>query len=279
MDEIGLMGLILILVNIAVSYQGFKKPAFFDEYKFWTGPIIHDKQYKRMVTSGFLHAGWVHLGFNMLTLYFFSKSLESEVGILLFLLIYFMSLIGGNLFSLLIHRNHGNYTAIGASGAVSGVIFACIALFPDMELGLLFLPIFIPSWLFGLIFIGVSIWGIKSQKGNIGHDAHLGGAIVGLIIAILIKPTSLVDNYLPILLVLIPSLVFIYLILEKPHMLKISHYKKSNPSITYSKPPKPKKKTVSKQAEMDRILDKIAMQGMDSLTKSEKKMLDDYSKK
>lgn len=173
----GATGLFLIIVNIAFSYKGFSNNTFLDGYKFEVDKILISKEYKRLITSGFLHVSWMHLIFNMLSLYAFSGLLEYHIGELSFLVIYLTSMVGGNLLALFVHRNHGDYSAVGASGAVCGVIFASIALFPGMELGFFGIPISLPSWLYGIIYVAFSIYGIKSSRDNIGHEAHLGGVL------------------------------------------------------------------------------------------------------
>lgn len=132
MTDTGIIGLILIIANIVFSYKGFTNETFFDGYKFEVDRILINKDYKRLVTSGFLHVSWTHLIFNMLSLYAFSGLIESNLGGLKFLIIYFVSLVGDDLLSLFVHRNHGDYNSVGASGAVCGIIFASIALFPGM---------------------------------------------------------------------------------------------------------------------------------------------------
>ena len=116
MTEIGIIGLSLIVINIAFSYKGFTNALFFDSYKFEVERILINKDYKRLISSGFLHVSWTHLIFNMLSLYAFSGLLENQIGELNFLIIYFASLITGDLFALYIHRNHGDYSSVGASG-------------------------------------------------------------------------------------------------------------------------------------------------------------------
>jgi membrane associated rhomboid family serine protease len=221
MREIGIFTLLLIVANGLFTYSGLKDNRFFNKFLFNTKQILVYKDYKRLITSGFLHADWNHFLFNMITLYFFSPNLESFIGVSGLLVLYFVSLIGGNLFTLYIHRNHSNYNAIGASGAVSGLVFASIGLFPGMEIGFILLPVYIPAWIYGIAYVLYSIYGIKTQKDNIGHEAHLGGGIVGLLVSIGLKPTILITNYLPIILILIPSLIFLYLILKKPHLIFI----------------------------------------------------------
>lgn len=277
MEEIGIITLLLIIANGIVTYKGLKDFVFFDSFLFNVDRILVDKDYKRLITSGFLHADWAHFGFNMITLYLFSQSLESYIGIYAFLALYFASLIGGNLLALYIHRNHSDYSAIGASGAVSGLVFASIGLFPGMEIGFILLPIFIPAWLYGIAYVLYSIYGIKTKKDNIGHEAHLGGGIVGLLIAIGINPSIIETNYFPIILILIPSLTFLYLIVKKPHFLIVQNpFSKSKNVFTIEDKYNSIKAT--KQNELDRILDKINKKGYDKLSKKEKDKLNELSK-
>lgn len=214
----------------------------------------------------------------MISFYIFSNLLEQKIGSILFILIYISSLIGGNLFALYVHRNHGDYSAIGASGAVSGIIFACIALYPGLDIGLLLLPIFIPSWIFGVLFVLISIYGIKTKRDNIGHEAHLGGAIIGLLVAIIIQPNAITKNYIAILLILIPTLAFIYLIVSKPHFLLTDkiNFKKESAPLSFEQ--KYNSEKVDKQKELDKLLDKISKKGIDKLSKKEKERLKNLSK-
>ena len=277
MENIGIITFIVIISNAIITYKGLKSFTFLNQYSFNVDQILLHKDYKRLITSGFLHADWKHFAFNMLTLYLFSQGLESYIGIPSFLLLYFSSLIGGNLFALYIHRNHGDYTAIGASGAVSGLMFAAIGLFPGMGIGFIILPISIPAWIYGLAYVFYSIYGIKSQKDNIGHEAHLGGGITGLIVAITLEPNTLISNYITILLILIPSSVFIFLIIQKPHLLLVSNpFSKSKGYSTIED--KYNSKKISKQAELDKLLDKINNKGYDKLSKKELERLKKLSK-
>jgi membrane associated rhomboid family serine protease len=212
MTDTGIAGLLLIVANIAFSYKGFTNQAFFDGYKFEVDKILIKKDYKRLVSSGFLHVSWTHLLLNMFSLYAFSGIIESNLGAFKFLLIYFISLVGGDLLSLYIHKNHGDYNSVGASGAVCGIIFASIALFPGMGVGFFGLPFSMPGWLYGVVYVLFSIYGIKSNKDNIGHDAHLGGALIGMAIALLLQPAAFAENYVTILLIAVPAIAFILLL-------------------------------------------------------------------
>ena len=278
MEEISIVGTIIIIVTALYSYMGFKDQLFFDGHKFEVDSILINKEYKRLVTSGFLHVGWGHLIFNMLSLYFFSDIVEWRLGWLNFTLLYFISLMGGDLLALFIHRNHGDYSAVGASGAVSGVIYASIALFPDIEIGFILLPIYIPGWLFGILYVLFSIYGIKSGKGNIGHDAHLGGALVGMATAVIMQPSALAENYQTILLIAAPTIIFIYLIITRPQILLVDNYYFRTHKNEYSIEHKYNEKKTNQLKEIDDILDKIRKKGIDSLNKKEKQILDEYSK-
>jgi membrane associated rhomboid family serine protease len=278
MSDIGIVTLILILANFIFSYGGFLDRQLFEKYKFEVDGILIHKEYVRLLGSGFLHVGWLHLGFNMFSLYAFSWMPEILFGYWQFALIYFASLIGGNLLALFIHRNHGDYSAVGASGAVSGVIFAAIAIFPSMEIHPFGLPIPTPAWLYGILFVLFSIYGIKSAHDNIGHEAHLGGALVGMLAAIALEPGLLTNNYLPILGILVPCVIFIYLIATKPHLLLIDVSFGKSRDNHYDIDHKYNARKALSQKELDKLLDKIRRKGMASLTEKEKQQLDEYSK-
>jgi membrane associated rhomboid family serine protease len=275
----GLIILLLIAANIFVSYKGFTNRSFYDGYMFEVDRILVNRDYKRLVTSGFLHVSWTHLLFNMFSLYAFSGMVALVLGGLNFLIIYFASLIGGGLLSLFIHRHHGDYSSVGASGAVCGVIFASVALFPGMSIPLFPLPISLPGWMYALLYVGISIYGIRSRKNNIGHDAHLGGALVGMILAIAMRPSAFLANYPVILIILLPCVVFIYLIITRPEMLFVDNLFYKTHKDFYNIDHQYNAKRADQQQEVDRILDKISRSGMGSLSRKERDTLEDYSKK
>jgi membrane associated rhomboid family serine protease len=279
MSNTGIIGLILIVANFIFSYKGFNSQAFLDRYKFEVDSILVRKDYKRLITSGFLHVSWIHLILNMVSLYLFSGFVESYLGGGRFLIIYFASLIGGDLLSLFIHRNHGDYSAVGASGAVCGIIFASIAISPGMSVSMFGLPISLPAWLYGLAYILYSIYGIRSGKDNIGHDAHLGGALIGMAVALLMQPDALADNYITILLIAVPAIAFICFIILKPHYLMVDNFFFKNQKDHYSPDHKYNEERYDRQKEVDRILEKIHRSGIKSLTQKEKDTLNEHSKR
>ncbi len=268
---------IIILINLLVSYKGFRDQLFYNRYSFTIDSVKLQKDYKRFVTSGFLHVGWSHLIFNMIALYFFSSNLEALIGVGNFLIIYFAGLIGGNLLSLFIHRFDSGYSSVGASGAVLAVMFSSIALLPDMRIGLFLLPISLPGWVFGLAYVLFSIYGIRSRSNNIGHDAHLGGGLAGMLTAIVLYPSILAVNYFTILIIVVPAIAFILFIVYKPEALLIDNlfYKKSHYLTQEDKYNLSKR---NKQKQLDELLEKIHKKGMKSLSQSEKEFLEKYSK-
>ena len=277
MGSPGIITLFLIVTNFLFSYRGFKDQSFFYKFRFQVEQVMIYKDYKRLFTSGFLHIGWSHLIFNMIALYFFSGSLEQLVGSAEFMLIYVSGLIGGNLMSLLVHKNNSTYSSVGASGAVFSTMFSAIALIPGMSIGIFFLPISFPGWLFGLIYVLVSIYGIKSRSDNIGHDAHLGGALTGMMVAILLHPSALANNLVTILIIAIPAIAFIIFIMKKPEVLLIDNlYFKRNHNLTKEDRYNVQKR--NKQEELDKVLEKIHKKGMNSLSEKEKKLLQELSR-
>ena len=279
MSGTGLIGLILIIANVIFSYRGFTNEAFFDGYKFQVDRILINKDYKRLITSGFLHVSWTHLIFNMISLYCFSDLLESGLGGINFLIIYFASLIGGDLLSLLIHRHHSDYSAVGASGAVCGVIFASIALYPGMGVGFFGLPMSIPGWLYGVLYIAFSIYGIRSRKDNIGHEAHLGGALIGMAVALLIEPTAIAENFLTILIIALPTILFIYLVVTRPQILLVDNLFFRKHQDAYSVDHRYNQERYASQQQIDKILDKISNKGIDKLSNKEREQLKAHSHK
>lgn len=202
----------IIAANILVSLRGFNDTGFFDRYKFSIGGI-QAGQKDRTVTSGFLHVDVSHLFFNMFTLYFFANVVINWFGAGKFLIIYFISLIGGSLLALFFHKNEPYYSAVGASGAVTGILYAAILLHPDMQLGIMFIPIPLPAYVLGIAYLLYSIYGMKSRLGNIGHTAHFGGAIGGYATTLLFKPELFVTDTFIVILLAVPILILF--VLEK----------------------------------------------------------------
>jgi membrane associated rhomboid family serine protease len=210
MGNLDLVTVIVIAVNVLFSMKGFNDYSFFEKYKFNTGAVRRGEQI-RVLTSGFLHVNTSHLFFNMLTLYFFAAIVVGLLGTVSFLIIYLGSLILGNLLSFYFHKDDYNYTAVGASGAVSGILYSAILLQPGMSLYMFFIPIPIPAYIFGIGYLLYSIYGMRAQNDNIGHDAHFGGAIGGYVITLAMAPVLFQTNLLMVSLLAIPIVILFIL--------------------------------------------------------------------
>ncbi len=212
--------IIIIALNVIISYKGFNDDSFFEKFKFHIGAIKNGEQY-RNITSGFLHADMQHLLFNMVGLFFFAPIIINILGQYVFVMVYVGSLLLGSSLSYYFHKDNNQYSVIGASGAITGVIYAAIVLMPDMTINFI-----IPGWLFGIGYLVYSIVGMKKQLGNIGHAAHFGGAIAGFAIAIvlghrlalserLVKPVPfldfMVEHQTLTIIIGLPILVLFYL--------------------------------------------------------------------
>lgn len=188
--------------------KGFKDQYFFDKYKFEISSIRKGEKI-RMFSSGFLHVDYNHLFLNLFTLYIFSGQVINGVGSINYLIIYIISLYAGNYFALKFHEKEPFYTAVGASGAVTGIVYSSIILYPEMKLMLIFLPIPLPAYVFGVLYMLYSIYGMNKNLGNIGHTAHFGGAIAGLFVTLFINPDIINQNLWIIILMMTPIILFI----------------------------------------------------------------------
>jgi len=274
-DPIAYFTFAIIGVTCWISYLGFKNSAFERKYIFCPENILRHKEFYRLLSSGSLHADWQHLLFNMLSLYFFGEAIELYFGKAFFLIIYFAGIVGGNLLSLYVHRHH-DYRAYGASGGVCGIIFAHIFLFPGGSIASGFVPIWIPSWLYAILFLAGSFYRMKTQKDNIGHDAHLGGALIGLFTAAALKPQIIWESPKLFLTITIGSLLLFIYLLKNPLFLPLSNVistpKRKSAFKIFSKPP-------PKNFQVDVLLEKIASHGIHSLTKEEHAFLNGVSGK
>ncbi|HEX9827794.1 MAG TPA: rhomboid family intramembrane serine protease [Flavobacteriaceae bacterium] len=201
MGNLSAVTMVIIAANALMSFKGFGDYGFFERYKFNIGSIRRGEQI-RMFSSGFLHVDTTHLLFNMITLYFFAPIVIGYLDSFYFLLVYVISLLLGNLFSLYFHQNEYHYSAVGASGAVTGILYSAILFEPYMEINF-----FIPGYVFGIGYLLYSIYGMKRQLGNIGHDAHFGGAIGGYVVTLILAPWLFQTNLLMVGLLAIPILI------------------------------------------------------------------------
>ncbi|MCA4805451.1 rhomboid family intramembrane serine protease [Myroides odoratimimus] len=206
--DISTITLILLGLNGLVTYKGLNDFSFFNKYCFDINQINRGERY-RFITSGFLHVDWMHFVFNMLTLYFFADIIIHVSGVLYFLIVYIASLLVGNILTYQFYKNQPHYRAVGASGAIMGVLYASIMLNPSMSLYMFFIPIPIPAYMFAVGYLLYSLYGMKKNNDGIGHTAHIGGALAGLILIVLKYPILIQTEFKLIAILLIPVLILV----------------------------------------------------------------------
>ncbi|MBW3550093.1 MAG: rhomboid family intramembrane serine protease [Proteobacteria bacterium] len=185
-----MLTLALIAITVLVSWLAFDRPRLLERLILWPPAIDRKKQYDRLVTHGFIHADWQHLLFNMITLFFFGRITEGLftqlIGPLGFVLFYLSAIVISILPTYLRHRHDPNYRSLGASGAVSAVLFAYILLQPWNLIFVFFLPV--PAIVYAVFYVGYSFWMDRQGGDNINHSAHLLGAIYGVLFMLLMEP-------------------------------------------------------------------------------------------
>lgn len=195
------MTIILIVITVAVSYAAFKSPKLMEQLQFNASKIVHKNEYHRLVTHAFIHANWEHLLVNMIVLFSFGQAIEEYFkynfgnnAILDYVLLYFGGILVSNIYALIKHRNNYFYNSVGASGAVSAMLFA--AIFFDPWQSIYFFGILpIPGILFAGLYLVYSYQMSMKQKDNVAHDAHFLGALFGFVFPILLNP-QLFESFL-----------------------------------------------------------------------------------
>jgi membrane associated rhomboid family serine protease len=180
----------LIAITVLVSWLAFERPRLLDRLILWPPAIDRKKQFDRLLTHGFIHADWQHLLFNMITLFFFGRFAEQVItgliGPIGFIAFYLSAIVIAILPTYLRHRHDAHYRSLGASGAVSAVLFAFILINPWSLIFIFFLPV--PAILYGVFYVGYSFWMDRKGTDNTNHSAHLSGAIYGVLFMLLMEP-------------------------------------------------------------------------------------------
>jgi len=182
----------LIAITCVVSWIAFNNRKLADRLILWPPAIDKQKQYDRLVTYGFIHADFMHLLFNMITLYFFGPQVEmlmGQVGVWVYPAFYVSALVVSILPTYLKNQKNPNYLSLGASGAVSAILFAYILVRPWSIIGVFFIPM--PAIVFAVLYVGYSIWMDRRGGDRINHSAHLAGAAYGVIFMLVMEPRVL----------------------------------------------------------------------------------------
>lgn len=183
------VAIVLFVTTVAVSlYTMYRNNMLYFKWLLSPMRVVREKKYYLLITSGFLHADLMHLLFNMLTFYFFGFRLEQAIGSMNFLLIYFLSMILSSIPTVIKHKDNYEYGSVGASGAISGILFSFILLSPSSGILIFPLPIPMPAWIFGILYLLWSYFAAKRAKDNINHDAHFYGALTGIVMMIILLP-------------------------------------------------------------------------------------------
>ncbi len=199
----------IIACTAAVSIIGFGNRGLFEKNLFSVRAIIVDKELYRLITSQLFHANWAHLLFNMISLYSFGDLMERNFGSVLTAGLYVAGALAGDLVALAIRRMNLNYSAVGASGAVCAIIFSSIFLLPGGSIYILPFPVPLPSWVYAVLFMIISLYGIGRGGSLIGHDAHIGGALAGIIGAAIYKPSVVHENYMLLIGLTVPVVILL----------------------------------------------------------------------
>ena len=186
---------IIIAITVLISFQANKNPDLKQRFLYIPFQLKHNNEYYRLISHIFIHADISHLAFNMISLYFLGSTLSYyfidyyglQLGTAYLLILYFAGAIFASLPSFLKQQDNSEYRSLGASGAVSAVIFAAILWDPSMSLGILFIPFPIPAYIFGPIYLAVEYFSMKRGGTGIAHDAHLGGAVFGILFVLLLN--------------------------------------------------------------------------------------------
>jgi membrane associated rhomboid family serine protease len=191
MQGIGIASLVVLVSNIGLSLAGlFLAPRIIERCLFRPYEFAQGRNRITLITSGFVHADLPHLLFNMITFWYFGVPLEGRIGTAMFVLLYLAGLLLSQYGSYRKHRDDPAYATLGASGAISAVLFAYIVYWPTHSLYMFFIPVPIPAPVFGVLYLAYTIWSARQSRDRINHDAHLGGALTGLAFVAIFDPAA-----------------------------------------------------------------------------------------
>jgi membrane associated rhomboid family serine protease len=182
---------LIFLFTLATSIYAFSNHEIYGKFMLHPYSVHRGSKLYTLITSGLIHADYGHLFFNMFSYYSFAFILERLIGHWQFAILYFVSMVLSDLSTILKHKDDYWYNSLGASGAISAVVFSFIMYYPMAPMGIILLPIRLPAVVFGGLYLLYSVYASKQSRGNINHDAHYFGALAGIIITIIFNPLVL----------------------------------------------------------------------------------------
>lgn len=189
---------LIFVFTIITSLYGFYDNSLYGKFMLHPYSVSKGKNVYTLITSGLIHADWMHLAFNMFTFHAFAFTLESMMGSWRFGLLYFVCLVLSDIPTVFKYKDSFNYNSLGASGAISGVLFSFILFNPTAGIGILFIPFNIPAYIFGFLYLIYCAYASKNSRDGINHDAHFYGALTGLIFTIIFVP-GIIQNFIAVL--------------------------------------------------------------------------------
>ncbi|RMG28418.1 MAG: rhomboid family intramembrane serine protease [Bacteroidetes bacterium] len=275
--EIVVASLLLIIANCLVAIRAFRDPAFYRKCALHVDGVLINKQYARLISAGFVHKNWQVLFFNMFVLLCFALSYREQMMLHSFFLAYMGGLLGGNLLALHVHRYDTYFQSTGSSGALSGLITACLLLFPGHQMQLFFLPLQLPAWLIGLAAILYSLYRLEPSASRFRYEEHLGGMIAGGCLSLLLHPHVLQQYPLMAMGFMLASVVFLLVCrvqlptyidlnppVEEPVMIQLYNGREQRPLM-------------DKESELNFLLDEVARKGLNGLDPSQRSRLEELS--
>lgn len=270
-----LFGLVLFISFI--SYLGFRRIAFFEQYQL-NGQLIKKGEWYRLLTSGFLHVNPIHLIFNMLVLYTAGISVSDKLSWNSFFILYFFCLISANFLSFLVHIKDENFCLVGASGAVYGVLFSAIVLSPETQIAFFFTTWIFPTWVLAIIFFLFSFLGMLRKQSLIAHEAHWGGSFSGMLITLLFYPEILNLNtqviiWFGVVFFMGFGVLFYRSGMDSFKIIDEKKIKEKEDEKNIEHKIKIYQKSISKEEELNLLLDKMKKEGYEKLSSIEKQKL------
>lgn len=264
--------LLLLIILGFTTWQGLNNPTVIPRYVFSTEAIRFRRQWIRLVSPAFLHASWGHFAGNAITLFFFGRNLENQLGSGFLLGIFFVSVAGGHALCLLLHR-HGEYQALGASGGALGLLFSAILLSPGMRIFFFPLPIPIPAWIYAIGFLFYTLSSLRGGTG-VSHEAHLGGMLTGSLVTLIQFPGLLSHQPFLITTLLLLGGGGVWYFHVNPG--RVSGFLKFRlrSQLDHMRASRDHKSS----QRVDDLLDKVSKHGIQSLTPRERKLLEEASR-